>query len=206
MRRARPKPRIELSSTTLGEDESRSLSVPDGVDRVRRACVPLRRFEIFVLQATTWWNATVGNFNPLPMRISEDALRRALEAGGHRFTIQRAAVYDVLVGTSSHPTADDVFTSVRAYVPDISLATVYKALEALVSCEVASKLPMGSGPARYDGRTDQHEHIRCLSCGCVHDIEGLRPNAWTRGIAEMTPFKVVGYRLELEGYCPDCVH
>jgi len=26
------------------------------------------------------------------------------------------------------------------------------------------------------------------------------------GLAEMTPFNVVGYRLELEGYCPDCLH
>jgi Fe2+ or Zn2+ uptake regulation protein len=140
------------------------------------------------------------------MRISESELRRALEAGGHRFTTQRSAVYGALVQTSSHPTADDVFTAVRAYVPDISLATVYKALEALVSCGVAIKLIMGSGPARYDGRTDQHEHIRCLSCGCVNDIEGLEAGTWTRGIAEMTPFKIVGYRLELEGYCPDCVH
>lgn len=143
---------------------------------------------------------------PTPKIASSQELRRALEAGGHRFTTQRAAVYDVLAGTSSHPTADDVFTSVRGHVPDISLATVYKALEAFVSCGVARKLALGTGPARYDGRTDDHEHIRCLSCGRVQDIEGLRPADWMEGIAAMTPFDVVGYRLELQGYCPDCVH
>ncbi len=141
-----------------------------------------------------------------PKIASSQELRRALEAGGHRFTTQRAAVYDVLAGTTSHPTADDVFTSVRDDVPDISLATVYKALEAFVSCGVARKLALGSGPARYDGRTDDHEHIRCLSCGRVQDIEGLRPVDWMEGIAALTPFDVVGYRLELQGYCPDCVH
>ena len=138
--------------------------------------------------------------------VSREELRRALEAGGHRFTTQRAAVYRVLSGTSSHPTADDVFTSVRERIPDISLATVYKALEAFVTCGVARKLSFGVGPARYDGRTDDHEHIRCLSCGRVQDIEGLRPRDWMEGLAEMTPFNVVGYRLELEGYCPDCLH
>ncbi|MCG8467711.1 MAG: transcriptional repressor [Gemmatimonadetes bacterium] len=143
---------------------------------------------------------------PSPRIASKTELRRALEAGGHRFTTQRAAVYEVLAGTTSHPTADDVFTSVRADVPDISLATVYKALEAFVSCGVARKLSLGTGPARYDGRTDDHEHIRCLSCGRVQDIEGLSPGDWMEGLAEMTPFDVVGYRLELEGYCPDCVH
>ncbi len=138
--------------------------------------------------------------------VTPKELRRALEAGGHRFTTQRAAVYHVLSATTAHPTADDVFTSVRERVPDISLATVYKALEAFVTCGVARKLSLGAGPARYDGRTDDHEHIRCLSCGRVQDIEGPRPSDWMAGLAEMTPFDVVGYRLELEGYCPDCLH
>ncbi|WP_419934952.1 Fur family transcriptional regulator [Candidatus Palauibacter sp.] len=147
--------------------------------------------------------------NPLdaPTReMTPEELRRALEARGHRFTAQRAAVYRVLSGTTAHPTADDVFTCVREHIPDISLATVYKALEAFVTCGVARKLSLGAGPARYDGRTDEHEHIRCLSCGRVQDIEGLRPRDWMQGLSEMTPFDVVGYRLELEGYCPDCLH
>jgi Fe2+ or Zn2+ uptake regulation protein len=60
----------------------------------------------------------------------EREFRRALGAGGHRFTAQRAAVYDTLYAASSHPTADEIFSSVRSRIPDISLATVYKALEA----------------------------------------------------------------------------
>ncbi|MDX1578364.1 MAG: transcriptional repressor [Gemmatimonadota bacterium] len=141
-----------------------------------------------------------------PRGMTHEELRSALETGGHRFTTQRAAVYEVLAGTETHPTADDVFMAVREHVPDISLATVYKALEAFVSCGVARRLALGSGPARYDGRTDDHEHIRCLSCGRVQDVEGLRPGGWMEGLAELTPYDVVGYRLELQGYCPDCVH
>ena len=143
---------------------------------------------------------------PLPQRVSLDHLRSALESRGHRFTTQRAAVYEALAGTTSHPTADDVFTSVRDGVPDISLATVYKALEAFVSCGVARKLSLGAGPARYDSRTDDHEHIRCLSCGRVEDIEGVSDSSWMEGLDAVTRYNVVGYRLELEGYCPDCVH
>lgn len=141
-----------------------------------------------------------------PHRIPPAELRRALESHGQRFTTQRAAVYDVLSGTTTHPTADDVFTAVRVGVPDISLATVYKALEAFVSCGVARKLTLGTGPARYDSRTDEHEHIRCLSCGRVQDIEGLGPPDWMESLAGLTRYDVVGYHLELEGYCPDCVH
>src|SRR5438034_11426547 len=65
---------------------------------------------------------------------ADEVLRHALESNGQRFTEQRAAVYRYLLATVAHPTADDVFTTVRADIPDISLATVYKSLETLVGC------------------------------------------------------------------------
>lgn len=136
----------------------------------------------------------------------EQELRTALETEGHRYTPQRAAVYEVLDGTRSHPTADEIFTSVRTRIPDISLATVYKALEAFVSCGIARKLTIGPGPARYDGRTDEHDHVRCLACGRVADVENGRLSDWFDGVGGGTDFEVVGYRLELVGYCPRCRH
>ena len=142
-------------------------------------------------------------------RISEEKereLRDALEVGGHRFTTQRAAVYDVLDGNTTHPTADEIFTTVRNRIPDISLATVYKALEAFVHCGLARKLTIGPGPARYDGRTDRHDHVRCVSCGRVADVEDDPFGGWLESVGEATEFDVVGYRLELVGYCPSCRH
>lgn len=136
---------------------------------------------------------------------SEREFRRALGAGGHRYTAQRAAVYDTLYAASTHPTADEIFSRVRAQIPDISLATVYKALEAFVSCGIATKLTMGDGPARYDGRMDAHDHIRCVSCGCVTDIDQASSPDWLRTVSLRTDFEVLGYRLELVGTCPDCL-
>lgn len=131
-------------------------------------------------------------------------LRSALEANGQRFTEQRAAVYRFLHHTSQHPSADDVFTSVRDVIPDISLATVYKSLETLVSCGLASKLTYGDGSARYDGRTDPHPHARCLGCGKVRDLPGhLHADAVT-GIGELPGFSVEGYRVEVVGICDQC--
>jgi len=131
-------------------------------------------------------------------------LREALEAQGQRFTEQRAAVFRCLRDTDAHPTADDVFTAVRGDIPDISLATVYKSLETLVSCGLATKLTYGDGSARYDGRTDPHPHARCLSCGAVMDVPGhLTPGAFA-GLGEIPGFEVEGFRLELVGHCENC--
>ena len=134
----------------------------------------------------------------------EAELREALEAEGHRFTAQRAAVYRVVGQSRSHPTADEIFTRVRDRIPDISLATVYKALEAFVSCGLVQKLTTGEGPARYDGRTDRHHHVRCVSCGGVSDVEGPEMASRLEALGSETDFEVVDYRLELLGHCPTC--
>jgi Fur family peroxide stress response transcriptional regulator len=134
----------------------------------------------------------------------ETLLREALEAHGQRFTEQRAAVYRHLHETDAHPTADEVFTAVRGQIADISLATVYKALETLVSCGLARKLPYGDESARYDARMDDHFHARCLACGNVRDVSSANVSGCLPTIAPTDGFRVEGYRLEVLGYCAAC--
>jgi Fur family transcriptional regulator, peroxide stress response regulator len=140
----------------------------------------------------------------MPKRHSKpEELRQKLEARGGHLTRQRAAVYDYLSRVEHHPTADEVYISVKKAVPKISLATVYKNLEALVACGAATKLNYGDGSARYDIRTDHHYHTRCLSCGKVSDIEAAEGDEWLRRIRP-AGFSVEDYRLELLGRCRDC--
>jgi len=136
----------------------------------------------------------------------EERLKSALEASGHRHTAQRAAIYRYLRSVTTHPTADEIFTQVREVLPDISLATVYKALEAFVEAGVARKLTLGGGPARYDGRTDDHDHVRCLKCGMVRDVVGAHDSEMIQGLRSDDGFEIIDYRLELIGYCPNCRH
>ena len=143
------------------------------------------------------------------MKTSPEAanarLRAALESTGHRFTEQRAAVYRFLSGTTSHPNADEVFQEVRGQVPGISLATVYKSLETLVNCGLAAKLSYSDGSARYDARMDLHHHARCISCGRVMDVPGHRLGDELKDLSRgLDGFSVLGYRLELTGFCGAC--
>jgi len=139
--------------------------------------------------------------------LDPERLREALEASGWRCTPQRQAVYDHLAKAEHHPTAEEVYQAVKGEIPRISLATVYKALEALVSSGLAAKLTAGDGSARYDARRDHHYHLRCLHSGAVEDLPTpFDPDL----IAKIDPllvqdleqkgFRVTGYRLELVGY------
>lgn len=133
-----------------------------------------------------------------------ERLRRALEGRGHRFTEQRGAVHRFLSGTGTHPTAEEVFRGVRGELPAISLATVYKNLETLVACGMATKLTYSDGSSRYDGRTDPHHHARCERCGTVRDVPGNLPAEVMAELESCRDFRVTGYRLELTGVCSAC--
>ncbi len=141
-----------------------------------------------------------------------EQLRLVLEAAGWRCTRQRQAVYDYLVQTGSHhPTAEEIYRCVRGEVPRISLATVYKALEALEACGLVTRLAAhGDGSARFDARAEGHYHLRCLRTGHVEDlptpfdpelIAKLDPDLSNR--LQQKGFRVTGYRLELVGFYED---
>ena len=127
----------------------------------------------------------------------------ALQSKGFRLTPHREAVHAYLASVNHHPTAEEVYLAVKAQGSRLSLATVYNALEALVEAGLASKLAFGDGSARYDIRTDQHDHIHCLGCGMLRD---LPPRLGRESLGDVSEpgFQVTGYRLELLGYCAAC--
>ena len=138
--------------------------------------------------------------------VGEPEVRRALEQAGWRFTRQRAAVFAMLQAADCHPTAEQVFAAVRRSVPHISLATVYKALEALVDAGLAARMAHESGAARYDARSEAHYHLRCVRTGEVRDLPlPYDPHLIEKIAPELIDalrregFEITGHRLELVG-------
>jgi Fe2+ or Zn2+ uptake regulation protein len=147
-----------------------------------------------------------GTKNPEGGALTEEALRRTLESAGWRYTRQRAAVYAYLCGTDCHPTAEQVFAAVRRQLPHISLATIYKALEALVDARLATRIADSTGPARYDGRSEAHYHLRCERTGQLRDLplpyDPRLPDKVSPDLVETLRrlgFELTGHRLELVG-------
>src|SRR5689334_23214716 len=132
------------------------------------------------------------------------ALKSKLDQQGALVTQQRTAVYEYLHRAAQHPTAEEVFLAVKPQLPKISLATVYKNLEALVACGAASKLTYGDAAARYDIRTDHHYHARCLRCGRLADVEPRGGEELARLVNPPRGFKVEDYHVEVVGFCKDC--
>ncbi|HEY1784851.1 MAG TPA: transcriptional repressor [Pirellulales bacterium] len=130
----------------------------------------------------------------------------ALEKAALRYTAQRAMVFACLDRLDCHPTAEEVYRSVRRRLPRISLATVYKALDALAAAGLIAKLAGEDGRGRYDCRGTDHYHLRDTRTGEVTDLAtpfdpDLLAKLDPRLVESLTRngFQVSGYRLEVLG-------
>jgi Fur family peroxide stress response transcriptional regulator len=85
-------------------------------------------------------------------------------------TQQRIEIYKALLDSEEHPSPEMVYRRLKMSFPTLSLATVYKNLEALARMGFAKKINPLSDHARYDGDVKQHSHFICLSCRKVEDI------------------------------------
>jgi Fe2+ or Zn2+ uptake regulation protein len=130
----------------------------------------------------------------------DETLSRTLTSSGFRFTAQRRQVYSVLLQKRDHPTAEEVFIRAKRQMPDISLATVYNCLEALVRCGLARQLTLQRGAARFCPNMTEHSHFYCDTCESVFDI-ALPPE---KGWQLPKGFKGERYDVTIHGRCPAC--
>lgn len=131
----------------------------------------------------------------------ESELGERLATSGFRFTSQRRCVYDVLRQTADHPTADDVFMRAKRALPEISHATVYNCLDALVACGLARKVQLERGAVRFCSNMEEHCHYYCDECGAVFDVA---LSAGATVVPRPKGFRVAHYDIAVHGTCADC--
>lgn len=122
-----------------------------------------------------------------------------------RLTPQRSAVLEVLKAADDHPTAAEVYERVRALIPGIGSATVYRTLALLVASGQALELNLGNGAAaRYDANISRHDHAVCERCGRAVDIDHPVPPGMVEEVARRSGYSITGYDLQFRGVCPAC--
>ena len=130
-------------------------------------------------------------------------LATSLATSGLRITRQRQHIYDILMESHDHPTAEDLFSRAKKSMPEISFATVYNSLSALVECGLVRQVILDRNSTRFCPNMEDHYHFYCEACGEVSDIEVER----SRTASEFPlpeGFMVSQYDLSLKGTCPKC--
>ena len=129
-------------------------------------------------------------------------LSTRLTTSGFRSTSQRQHVYDVLLEKRDHPTAEEVFIRAKRALPEISMATVYNCLDALVRSGVVRQVTVDRGATRFCPNMGEHGHFHCDACEGVFDIELASGNR--SGIALPKGFKAARVEIAVHGVCADC--
>jgi Fe2+ or Zn2+ uptake regulation protein len=120
-----------------------------------------------------------------------------------RQTRQRQLVYATVAETASHPTAEWVYERVRRRMPRVSLGTVYRNLQLLVSEGLLRSWTRGR-ITRYDADLAPHDHFSCRRCGLLLDLERA-----TQAFSEERRLRARGHQieeriLEFIGVCRQC--
>jgi Fur family peroxide stress response transcriptional regulator len=112
------------------------------------------------------------------------------EINGLRMTRQRQEIYKLLMGERSHPTANEVFMRIKESLPNISLATVYNCLEALVQHHIIRQVNFDREPSRYCPNLDEHGHFHDEATGMIHDVK-FKPGINLTDILDLPPHTVI---------------
>ena len=130
-------------------------------------------------------------------------LNERLATSGFRFTPQRQEVYEVLLEDRDHPTADEVFMRGKQRMPDISMATVYNCLDALVKCGLIRQVNLDRAATRYCPNMSEHCHFYCDDCGDVADVEFSETQLRAQ-LPMPRGFQASRLNVAIHGLCPRC--
>jgi Fe2+ or Zn2+ uptake regulation protein len=123
--------------------------------------------------------------------------------GQSRNTKQLELIWRAVKDDSSHPTADQIYDRVRKKLSHISLGTVYRNLQKLVTDDKLQVLMLGRAQ-HFDPLVERHQHFICESCDRVFDVMVDRQREIKPAKLPHEGFKVTSHRLAFYGVCKHC--
>ena len=121
-----------------------------------------------------------------------------------RYSKQKDEVLKVVLDACNHPDAKEVYNLVKKKIPNISLGTVYRNLNALCTEGKIIRILMKDGNDRFDKTLTDHNHVMCVKCGKVCDVSLLLGSDKLKKIENETGFKITGCNFNINGICKDC--
>lgn len=121
-----------------------------------------------------------------------------------RKTRQRDALRETLERSDRPLSVDELFESASKRIGGLGVATVYRAVGALLDSGWLEAVEIPGEPTRYE-RSDKghHHHFQCEKCDRVFDVAGCLEN-----VRRLAPpkFRVREHAVTLYGLCAACAH
>ena len=119
---------------------------------------------------------------------------------------KRDAILAYLRSTEVHPSADMVYSELKAEIPDLSLGTVYRNLSMFRQQGTIISVGTVNGVERFDGNTLPHVHFICQNCSAVIDMPQMQvPQEMTYAAESQLGGSVDACQLTFTGRCRKCL-
>lgn len=123
---------------------------------------------------------------------------------GLKITPQRIVIYEEVLNSKDHPSAEVIYKKIKKSHPGISFDTVNRTLLTLAEIGLL-EIVEGSGDVRrFDPNYTQHHHFRCKNCGKIVDFNYERYNSLEIPDEIKEKFSVNKIKVVLEGLCSNC--
>lgn len=119
-----------------------------------------------------------------------------------KVTPQRVAIVEELY-INGHMNIDDLYKKLLAKFPSISLATIYKNINAMVEKVFLSEVKIPNTKSVFELVKEEHAHLVCSECGNIEDIM-LDVSSVLEEVTSKSKFKIESTNLVLSGLCPNC--
>lgn len=125
--------------------------------------------------------------------------------GSVRNTKQRQLIRAALSGCDSFLSAQQLHERLRAQGHRIGLATVYRALQAMVVAREVDSLRNPDGETVYRRCSEgHHHHLMCRRCGTTVEVRDLPVIDWAEQLAAEHGFTQIEHVVEVYGLCAQC--
>lgn len=117
-----------------------------------------------------------------------------------RWTRQMKVILDIIYDGKSPISADQVYELARKQLPRISLGTVYRNLNRLVTAGLISESKVGAVQCFFP-HPYSNTHLECRVCGRLYSVVF---DLSLHQVAKETGLTLDGYELRLKGICKEC--
>lgn len=119
---------------------------------------------------------------------------------------QREDILRIFYNSGKHLTAEELYDICRGSIPNIGIATIYRAIKLFCNIGICKEINIDGGISRYEINDDRnhHDHLICTKCGVFVEIVSPEIEKIQKKLSESHGFELITHHLNLYGICPKC--
>ncbi|OHD10804.1 MAG: transcriptional repressor [Spirochaetes bacterium GWD1_27_9] len=135
-----------------------------------------------------------------------DLLEEYITTHNLKHSSQRNDILKNFLKEARHLTVEELYNILKEKGFNIGIATVYRTLKLFSEIGISKELKFEDGISRYESNfgISHHDHLICLKCGKIIEIESDEIENLQQKISLEHNFILKSHKLELYGFCKEC--